>query len=386
MKPRILIFINSLRSGGAERVVSQLLEHMKDDFDIHLALFNKAIDYQIPAEIKIFDLEQPRKESAYLVFLKIPFLSYKLFHYCRKHKIESSIAFLNRPCYLNALMRSLWGYKGKIVMCERVHQSAWMELNSTIYGIVSKALLRFSYKRADLVIANSYSSRSDLIESLGIQTPIRVIYNPIDLKFIREQFLMPSPLQMEDDLFYFVSVGGFRKEKNFLMLLDSFFIIKHLPVKLIIIGGGAQENLLKQKVEHLGLTDRVIFTGFDSNPFKYVKRSDCYVLSSYVEGFPNVLLEALACGKAVIASDCKSGPREMLAPSTDINHSLVATYEIAEFGILVPVNDVDNMAAAMKLMFEDKELRLEYERKAPLRVQHYDVSEIKQHFHVAFLP
>ena len=65
----------------------------------------------------------------------------------------------------------------------------------------------------------------------------------------------------------------------------------------MIVGGGVMEEELKQKVYDLGIMDKVIFCGFDNNPFKYVSRSDCFVLSSDVEGFPNVLIEALACGK-----------------------------------------------------------------------------------------
>ena len=63
MKPKLLICINSLRSGGAERVVSQLLAHMQEDFDIHLALYNHTIEYDIPGGIKILDLDQPENDG-----------------------------------------------------------------------------------------------------------------------------------------------------------------------------------------------------------------------------------------------------------------------------------------------------------------------------------
>jgi glycosyltransferase involved in cell wall biosynthesis len=373
-----------LQSGGAERVVTHLLHHLGEHFEMHLVLFNRTIDYQIPPEVAVFDLGQKIKENPFTVLLKIPLLSYKLYRYCKKHKIQTSVSFLNRPCYTNALMKSIWRFKGHIVMCERSHQTTLLNSSTWLYRVISRNLVKYAYKRANLVIANSYSSRNDLIENLYVKTPIRVIYNPIDLDFIQRQSEFPCPIEMDKDTFYFIAVGGFRKEKNFLMLLESFFIIKQLPAKLIIIGGGEEEGLLRQKVNDLDLNDRVIFTGFDSNPFKYVKRSDCFVLSSFVEGFPNVLLEALACGKPIISADCKSGPREMLAPSTDINHTAVTSYEVAEYGILVPVNDVINMAAAMKRMYEDQELRTEYEQKALQRAQHFDVAEIRQYFHVAF--
>ena len=144
------------------------------------------------------------------------------------------------------------------------------------------------------------------------------------------------------------------------------------------------EDVLKQKVSDLGMNDKVIFCGFDNNPFKYVSRSDCFVLSSDVEGFPNVLIEALACGKPVISTDCSSGPRELLAPATDLHHRAINNYEIGEYGILTPVNDVIALAAAMKKMYEDSALRNRFSEIAAGRAQQFDVDEIKQYFHVAF--
>ena len=108
------------------------------------------------------------------------------------------------------------------------------------------------------------------------------------------------------------------------------------------------------------------------------------MLSSNVEGFPNVLIEALACGKPVISTDCSSGPRELLAPDTDLHHRAINNYEVGEFGILTPVKDVISLANAMKKMYEDAPLRNQFAAKAARRAEQFDVDEIKQYFHVAF--
>lgn len=152
----------------------------------------------------------------------------------------------------------------------------------------------------------------------------------------------------------------------------------------MIVGGGYLEAELKQKVYDLGLADKVVFCGFESNPFKYVSRCDCFVLSSDVEGFPNVLIEALACGKPVISTDCSSGPRELLAPATDLHHRAINNYEIGEYGILTPVNDIATFAAAMKKMYEDAGLRRQFAGRAAGRASQFDVNELKEYFHVAF--
>lgn len=383
-KPPLLIFINTLQSGGAERVVSLLISHLKEDFEIHLAMYSNIVDYPIPPEIKILDLKQPLRQKRLFRLFKIPFLSYKLFRYCKKNKINISVAFLYRPCYINALMKSIWGYKGKVIMCERTHQTTMQQSQSRIYRGFSRFMVMFSYKRADLVLANSYAMQTDLVENFRIKTPVRVIYNPIDLNFIKTHKDESPDFKFDKDYFHFVNVGGFRKEKNHLLLLQAFFILKNLPCKLVIVGGGMMEDVLKQKVEELGLSDKVIFCGFELNPFKYVSRSDCFVLSSDVEGFPNVLIEALACGKPVISTDCSSGPRELLAPATDLHHRAINSYEIGEYGILTPVNDIAALAAAMRKMFEDGALRKQFSEKAAGRAEQFDVNEVKEYFHVAF--
>lgn len=384
VKPKLLIFINSLQSGGAERVVSILLNHLKDVFDLHLALYTNIIEYNIPAEIKVLNLNQPLKENKILRFLKLPFVSYRIYRYCVNNKIKTSVGFLYRPCYINALLKSLWGYKGKIIMCERTHQSTMILTHRYLYSLFTKFMIKYAYQKADLVLANSYAIQIDLNEKFKITTPIRVIYNPIDLNQTKIDENANLPFEFEDGVFHFIHVGGFRKEKNHLLLFQAFFILKHLPCKLIIVGGGYMEDDLKQRVIDLGIDDKVIFCGFRSNPFKFVKRSDCFVLSSNLEGFPNALIEALACGKPVISTDCNSGPRELLAPDTDIHHRAIINYEIGEYGILTPVNDVVSLAAAMKKMYEDTALRKQFENKAKQRAQQFSVDEIKQYFQAAF--
>jgi N-acetylgalactosamine-N,N'-diacetylbacillosaminyl-diphospho-undecaprenol 4-alpha-N-acetylgalactosaminyltransferase len=383
-RPKLLIFINTLQSGGAERVVWLLLNHLKADFELHLALYSNYVDFKIPDEVKVFHLNQPLKQNRVLRLLKLPFISHKVYKYCINNHINTSVAFLYRPCYINALIKSWWGFKGKVIMCERTHQTTMITSQSYLYRLFSKFMVRYSYQRANLILANSYAIQTDLIEKFHIKTPIRVIYNPIDLDFIKKHEDDALPFEFEKDVFHFVNVGGFRKEKNHLLLLQAFFILKHLPCKLIIVGGGVMEEDLKQKVNDLGIANKVIFCGFDTNPFKYVKRSDCFVLSSDVEGFPNVLIEALACGKPVISTDCHSGPRELLAPSTDLHHRAIVGYEIGEYGILTPVNDIASLATAMKKMYEDAAMRKQFESKAKQRALQFDVDEIKQYFQVAF--
>lgn len=385
MKKKLLLTINSLRSGGAERVVSQLLAHMQDNFDIHLALYNHTIEYEIPPGIKILDLNQSENESQASLLLKLPLLSYRVAKYCKENDIQYSVAFLNRPCYINALMRTLWGYKGRVVMCERTHQTSMLRTRSALTSRITKTLVNFSYNRADLVLANAQAMKEDLQQNLHVRTPIEVIYNPVDIKELRQKMQEQVNMNFDKNIFYFIAVGNFRKEKNFPLLLDAFALVKNQHCNLVLVGDGPLEEILRQKVVNLNLTGRVIFCGRDSNPFKYIHKCDSFILPSDVEGFPNVLLEALACGKPVISTDCKSGPREMLAPSKKTNTVLTDNFSEEEFGILTPVGNAMIMAKAMEKMAIDEQLRGRLKEKAATRAADFDISIIKKYFERAFV-
>lgn len=384
MKPALLICINSLRSGGAERVVSQLLVHLQEEFDIHLALYSHIIEYEIPKGIKILDLNQSEKDGQIALLLKLPFLSYRISRYCKKHNILHSVAFLNRPCYINALMRSWWGYKGRVVMCERTHETTMLNTKSFLTRAITKFLISASYNRADLVLANAQAIKDDLQMNLKVRTPIEVVYNPVDITDLRCKMQEAVDLNFSADSFYFVSVGNFRKEKNFPLIVDAFANLKGMNCKLLLIGDGPDAALLKQKVASYGITEQVIFCGKAGNPFKYMHRSDAFVLCSDVEGFPNVLLEALACGKAVISTDCRSGPREMLAPSTDPEFELTEEFKEEEFGILSPVSNAGIMAAAMKKLMTDEGMRTRLQEKAANRASDFDIRIVRKYFVKAF--
>ncbi|MBK8496683.1 MAG: hypothetical protein IPL50_18115 [Chitinophagaceae bacterium] len=140
-------------------------EPLKDDFEIHLALYSHINDYTIPPEIKILDLQQPLLENKIIRFLKLPKISYTVYRYCKKNGIRISVAFLYRPCYINAFMKSIWRYRGHVIMCEGTHQTTMQgKPYSAIYRVFQN-LVMYSYKRTDLILANSYAIQTDLIEN-----------------------------------------------------------------------------------------------------------------------------------------------------------------------------------------------------------------------------
>ena len=152
-------------------------------------------------------------------------------------------------------------------------------------------------------------------------------------------------------------------------------------MQFIISGRGVlipftSQILKKFRIENLELTDKVYLLGKKENPFAYISKADCFVFASNHEGFPNVLVEALACGLPIISTDCQSGPREILAPDRDVNFQLKEEIELAEYGILTPIKNLDKLQEAMNLMINNESLRKKYQDKAKQRANDFRIDKI----------
>jgi glycosyltransferase involved in cell wall biosynthesis len=187
-----------------------------------------------------------------------------------------------------------------------------------------------------------------------------------------------------------------RYAKGYWHLVRAFSQIRaeHPNTHLVILGNNHADNRKKldRLVESLDLSDAVSFLGFDENPFKYLARSDVYVLSSISEGFPNSLVEAMACGTPVVAADCKTGPREILCST--YHDKEILNVEHAEYGILVPAHEpteiYDNrpllrseflMAKAIVELLRDEKLRRYYGDQAKKRAADFGYSRWKDNIY-----
>lgn len=191
------------------------------------------------------------------------------------------------------------------------------------------ALLPSVYRQADLVLAPSLGIQKQLVER-GVET--KLLANPvIDAGLLR---LSQEPLLRRRP--FVLAVGRLVWEKGFDVLLES-WAISGLgdTYDLLILGEGPERVKLADLAATLSIADSVVMPGFDTNPFRYMANAELFVLSSRHEGMPNVLIQALACGARVMATDCETGPREVL--------------EDGKWGTLVPVDDVQAMATGLKV-------------------------------------
>jgi len=255
-------------------------------------------------------------------------------------------------------------------------------------------LIKLLYNRADKIIAVSKAIKIDLVENFNIkESKIEVIYNPYNIESIQAS----ANEDMEEvykDVFngpVVINVGRLTRAKGQWHLIRAFKLINEkIPdMRLIIMGKEEDlEEYLKNLVRDLNLDKAIHLMPFQKNPFKYVARSKIYAFPSLFEGFPNALVEAMACGIPVIACDCKSGPREILAPDTD-NKSHTKTVEYAKYGILVPICDgnyykVDDpltceetlLAHSIIELYQSPELSKQYAESGQRRAEELEIRKI----------
>ena len=199
-------------------------------------------------------------------------------------------------------------------------------------------LVKRFYPWADYVIGISRGVADDLSQTAGLpRERIKILYNPVVTPELREKARAPlnHPWFEAGQPPVILAVGRLTKQKDFPTLIRAFAQVRQSrPARLLILGEGPDRPALEALVNQLGLEDSVAMPGFVDNPYAYMSRASLYVLSSRWEGLPTVLIEALYCGPPIIAMDCPSGPREILADG--------------QHGLLVPVGDITALAQAIE--------------------------------------
>lgn len=347
---RIAVFIYSLGGGGAERVVSQLVPYLESmGMDVFLVLMNVDCVFPLITKTKPYYLEKSKpNETSIIKFLKIPFLAYKYHIFLKKNGINVSLSFLTRPSLISS-MSIFFNSNRKIIISERSNPSrqyGYGDLNSVINSFLIKKL----FSKTELIITNSKGNALDLIENFSISKKIvKTIYNPINIEEIDK--IKPVEGFFDTSYYNLVTVGRLDKGKNHILLLKSIFKLVNKNVRLYIFGEGPMYKHLLELISKYNLEENIFLMGFDSNPFPYLKAADLFVFGSNHEGFPNVLLEAMACNLPIISTNCPSGPNEIF--EEDINYSTTENI-ITKYGILVPLNDENCMVAAINYMMQNE--------------------------------
>jgi len=325
-RQKVLFLMPTLGGGGAERVTVTLLRHLdRSRFEPHLGLIQAVGPYLegVPSDVIVHDLKAHRVRYALASIIR-------LVRRLRPRVVHSAMVELN---IATVLCRPFFPPQTKVLIREETSTTAHnvqrarnTALWSFLYGL---------YGKADKVICVADYVLEELACNYGVARGKLVrIYNPVDVAEVRSLAEAGgSPYSGEGP--HLVAAGRLSPEKGFDILLDAMTLLRiALPhSQLTILGEGeCRAELLAQR-DRLGLAEAVHLPGFQPNPFPYFKHAALFVLPSRFEGFGLVVIEALAAGTAVVASDCPGPLREILGSCTQAR--------------LVPPGDPQELAGAI---------------------------------------
>ena len=331
-RKKVAFLLPTFNGGGAQKVVLTWLEYLDQTrFEPVLIVRKKEgpLLSKVPQNITIIELHSTRIRYAIKALARV----------LNEHHFDTVFSTLN---YMNvALLMALKHLKSrpKIIIREaNVPSQVFAHEKGLRMRLVKRFMKRY-YPKADLVIAQCDAMREDIMKTLKLNsTKVITLYNPIDLSKLPTTYRF-NPYKTHR--YNFLAVGKLTHQKGFDLLLEALVEVvkRHPNAHLTILGDGPlKENLTKQ-MRHLNLESVVEMKGYMTDVSAYFHYADAFVLSSRFEGFPNVLLEALAHLTPVVSTDCLSGPSEILIdPAYD--------------GYLVTPNKVSSLVEGMKKMIE----------------------------------
>ncbi len=331
---RVVFFLPSLEVGGTERGVVNLVNYIDEQkYRVSILLGKLKGDFikEVKSSIEIENLNASVSLG----------LFFSLVRYFKTQKPDIFISAFPRVNVICILAKIFSGASVKIIITEHSVFSMLPVIAKTsfrrlIARFFMPAMVRFLYPKADAIICVARGIASDLQKSVKTKNDIKVIYNPVINDGIYQLALeqVNHLWFVNQDIPVIVAVGRLVECKDYPNLFKAFkLVLKKKPTRLVILGDGPEKENLRNLVNQMGLSSSIAFLGFQSNPFKYMKQSSVFVLSSLQEGFGNVIIEAMACGVPVVSTNCPVGPGEIIENNKN--------------GILVPVGNYQKMSDAI---------------------------------------
>ena len=328
--PRPVAFLlPDLSGGGAERSLLRTAGEIAatgHPVDLVLGDTRGPLRAELPAGVDVFDLQVAHMRSAVG----------RLRRYVRARRPTHLVPTLEHAVVVADL--ALRHSHVDTVMIPRVANT--LSRATVDQGVVGRLVDRQAahvYRRARTVVAVSRGVADDLVSCQGVDAAaVRVVPNPVvgpDL-LARTRGRATHPWFAPGEPPVVVGMGRLSRQKNFALLVDAFAgVVAQTPARLVILGEGELRGALEDQCRERGIAEVVDLAGFLPEPFALLARAHVFVLSSDFEGLPGALIQAIACGATPVATDCHSGPREILADG--------------EFGALVGCGDVAGMQAAI---------------------------------------
>lgn len=349
----IFVCFGTLESGGAERVLSVLSPYLADSFEkVTYVMWRKGKRfYDLDSRIGIIEL--PELAGSDNIVRKA--ISFR--RMIKERRPDIVISFLT-PFNL-LVLASLFHVDQKIAVAER------NDPHFIKGGRLMHAIRRYLYNKADAIFCQTDKMAEFFTGSLHDKT--HVIYNPlfIDSKLVGKALLAPKSKSI-------VSVGRLNSQKNYSMLIDGFnkFHSNHPDYILSIYGEGELRPALQSKIKNLGLTDSILLPGNDKNVHEKIVDAQAFIMTSFFEGMPNALIEAMALGLPCISTKV-SGATELISHGNN--------------GILIDTTS-EAIAQSLEEIVSNKELREQISQQAvsitskldQQTISHQWVEEIRQ--------
>ena len=364
----LLIFLPSLSGGGAERVMVDLANGFaRQGFPVELVLARAEGPYlaEVDDDVPVVDLQSSR------VLFALPAL-------VRHLRATRPSVLLSTQSHANLV--AIWavrlaGVSTRIVIREANTASRSAANSPTLRGRMVPFFMRLFYPWADVVVAPSQGVLDDLCRNFHLLPgKMRLLYNPSVSAALPAKAEAPltHPWFAPGQPPVVLGVGRLTRQKDFATLIRAVAeASQQRSLRLMILGEGEERLRLEAMIRKLGMADCAVLPGFVENPFNYMKQAALFVLSSAWEGLPNVLIQAMACGVPVVATDCPSGPAEIL--------------ENGRFGSLVSVGDAEGMADAILAVLE-VENDTEFRGNRVARAMDFSVDRILEQYKEVLFP
>jgi len=393
-KKKVLFVIPYMHQGGAQRALSNLQSHMPDSIEI-TTLVNSEIGRVYPNYGKVISLHiDGEAQTASLMFQFTALIKrvLRLKKLRRSGEYCACISFIDSANIANII--SLIPKTGKSIRTIISIRTSISEnaVKQPQYRFFVKPLAKLLYRKADCVVSVSEELRNELIKDYGLKSEkVLAITNGFDreelIRLSRDN-IAPEVKNRIGNKKVIFTAGRLNIAKSQWHLIRAFSFVKaEIPDSVLIIAGtGELEKYLRNVAECLGISENVIFLGFEKNVYRYMSRSDVFVLPSSFEGFPNSLGEAMCIGIPCIATDFRTGSRELLAPELLLNDRAINEHTQCEYGIISPncsgvmyKGNEQLEKAEMELAYsiidvlENREINERYRKKSTERSQSLDI-------------
>ncbi len=367
----IMSFTSSLGRGGAEMHLLRVLNHLdRQRFTLSLALARKGGSYEpeLNQDVKVHFLETGNIVSSTLQMVRAIAPLRQLIQAEQPDVVCSVMRHANI-----ATLLATYNLPNKPKLVLSLQNPPSILSKNVVLQWLMRSLMPHLYPQADQIIALSQGVADDLqtlVPTVGDRT--KVIYNAgVDHRVMKDA-AQALPEQVAIDRPLIVTCGRLVGQKGFLYLIEALAKVRQsIPAHLWIIGEGPQRPMLERKIRKLGLTPHIKLLGFQQNPYQYMAAADVFVSSSIYEGFGNVIVEAMACGVPVIATDCPSGPREII--NNEIN------------GLLVETANPEALATAIIRLLKNPELKQRLANAGQARAQDFHSQAIASAYGQLFL-